>query len=736
MHIITPVTQLPSITSPVTLDGYTQPGSSANTLANGDNAVLLIEINGAILGNNGNALVLLTGASGSTIRGLVIDNGWSTAILIQTDTIAVDGCFLGTDPTGLIAHANTQGVNADFAQPTSGMRIGGTTPAARNLISGNSVGVIIRSGANQLVQGNFIGTDATGTAALANSNAIDLRSSDNLIGGTSVGARNIIAGNGNSGGISVNTDLVPPTGNRIQGNFIGTDVSGTHPLGFSPAISLNSGADTQVGGLTTAPGTSPGNVIAGSFTGVVVAQGVSNNTIQGNLIGTDATGTSAPSNLLEGINVQGASNVIGGTDVMARNVISGNGRYGVLMGTDNASVHNNLVQGNFIGTDITGTQLLGNGSDGVLVTVSTNNMIGGHVTTAGEPPGNLIAGNAGNGVALVAGSQTTEISVLGNSIFSNGGLGIDLNGDGVTLNDSCDSDTGANNLQNYPVITSVTATASSTHIQGMLDSTPNTTFTIEFYANMDCDASGNGEGRTYLGSAQVTTNASCTATIDTTLPVGLPAGQSLVTATATDPTNNTSEFSHCVSALQLTAAASRKVHGAAGSFDIDMPLMGQPGVECRTGGIDGNHTLVFTFSNDVVSGNASVTSGTGNVSGSPIFSGNTMTVNLTGVTDAQTITITLTNVTDSFGHVLPPTAVSMHVLLGDTTGNGIVNASDIAQTKAQSGSPVTNANFREDVTANGVINGADIALVKSRSGTAISTTQFDAAATRHPQLGR
>ena len=164
--------------------------------------------------------------------------------------------------------------------------------------------------------------------------------------------------------------------------------------------------------------------------------------------------------------------------------------------------------------------------------------------------------------------------------------------------------------------------------------------------------------------------------------------------------------------------------------------MGQPGVECRTGGIDGNHTLVFTFSNDVVSGNASVTSGTGNVSGTPIFSGNTMTVNLTGVTDAQTITITLTNVTDSFGHVLPPTAVSMHVLLGDTTGNGIVNASDIAQTKAQSGSPVTNANFREDVTANGVINGADIALVKSRSGTAISTTQFDAAATRHPQLGR
>jgi hypothetical protein len=218
----------------------------------------------------------------------------------------------------------------------------------------------------------------------------------------------------------------------------------------------------------------------------------------------------------------------------------------------------------------------------------------------------------------------------------------------------------------------------------------------------------------------VTTNASCTATIDATLPVGLPEGQSVVTATATDPGNNTSEFSQCVSVLQLTAAASRKTHGTAGTFDIDLPLMGQPGVECRTGGVNGNHTLVFTFSNNVVSGNASVTSGTGNVSGTPIFSGNTMTVNLTGVTDAQTITITLTNVTDSFGHVLPDTAVSMHLLLGDTNGNGLVNASDVSLTKAQVGQPVGSGNFREDVNFNGTINAVDVALVKSRVGFAMA----------------
>ena len=180
------------------IDGETQPGASANTLANGDNAVLLIEISGAIVTNNGNAFVLVTGASGSTIRGLVIDNGWSTAVLVQTDNIAVEGCFLGTDPTGLIAKGNTQGVNADFGSSASATRVGGTTPAARNVISGNGVfgvGVLIQSGTNSLVQGNFIGTDATGMNALSNGAGVDVRSSDNLIGGTTVAARNVIGAN-------------------------------------------------------------------------------------------------------------------------------------------------------------------------------------------------------------------------------------------------------------------------------------------------------------------------------------------------------------------------------------------------------------------------------------------------------------------------------------------------------------------------------------------------------------
>jgi plastocyanin len=164
--------------------------------------------------------------------------------------------------------------------------------------------------------------------------------------------------------------------------------------------------------------------------------------------------------------------------------------------------------------------------------------------------------------------------------------------------------------------------------------------------------------------------------------------------------------------LQLTTAVSRKTHGAAGAFDINLPLSGTPGLESRTGG----YTIVATFTNNVVSGNASVTSGVGTVNGSPVFSGNTMTINLTGVATAQTPTVTLSNVTDVFSQVLPDTPISMSVLIGDANANRTVNAADVSLTKAQLGQNVTASNFREDPNANGVINSADVAIVKSHLG--------------------
>ena len=135
--------------------------------------------------------------------------------------------------------------------------------------------------------------------------------------------------------------------------------------------------------------------------------------------------------------------------------------------------------------------------------------------------------------------------------------------------------------------------------------------------------------------------------------------------------------------LQPTSAVSRLTHGGAGNFDIDMPLTGTAGVECRNGG--GNYTLVVTFSNTMVSGNASVTGGAGSVAGTPTFSGHTMTINLTGVTDAQTVTVSLTNLTDVFSQALPSVALGASFLVGDTNGDRMVNAGDALQTRNRSG---------------------------------------------------
>ena len=168
--------------------------------------------------------------------------------------------------------------------------------------------------------------------------------------------------------------------------------------------------------------------------------------------------------------------------------------------------------------------------------------------------------------------------------------------------------------------------------------------------------------------------------------------------------------------LVITSAVSRKTHGAAGDFDINLPLTGARGVECRNSG--GNHTLVFTFANDIASGNASVTSGAGSVVGSPSFAANTMTVDLTGVTDVQNIVLTLSNITDNFAQVLPNTSVTMGVLIGDAAGigNGSVSAADLGFVKSKSGQTVDATNFRADVAVNGSIGAADIGLTKSKSG--------------------
>jgi hypothetical protein len=184
--------------------------------------------------------------------------------------------------------------------------------------------------------------------------------------------------------------------------------------------------------------------------------------------------------------------------------------------------------------------------------------------------------------------------------------------------------------------------------------------------------------------------------------------------------NNPSAVTCLATSIQPVSVVSRKTHGAAGDFDVDLPLTGSPGIECRTGGPNGNHTVIISFANPVTMppNSVSVASSDGMAMvSSYTVNGAVVTVHLTKVTNAQTLTISLSNVSD--GTNLGNVSLPMAVLLGDTTANRAVNSSDISQTQSQSGQPVTAANFREDVTANGQINSSDISLVQSKSGTAL-----------------
>jgi hypothetical protein len=170
-------------------------------------------------------------------------------------------------------------------------------------------------------------------------------------------------------------------------------------------------------------------------------------------------------------------------------------------------------------------------------------------------------------------------------------------------------------------------------------------------------------------------------------------------------------------APELSNVVSRKTHGTAGNFDIPLPMFGTSGVECRRGGANGDYTLVFTFANAVSGGTASVTGGTGMVSSGNVGADtHQYIVNLTGVANAQTLTVTIANITDTTGRT-GSVSVPMRVLIGDTNGNGTVNATDVSQAKAVSGQNATEANFRRDVTANGTINSSDVSLIKAASGT-------------------
>jgi hypothetical protein len=373
--------------------------------------------------------------------------------------------------------------------------------------SGNSTirglclrGVSIYTNGGNRIENNFIGTTVNGFAPRSDGGQgiLIFNSSNNIIGGTTPDKRNLISGN-DVYGINVNGNS---SDNVFQGNYIGVDVNGEFAVpnnregiclcstggGFSVSHNIIGGAE---------PGA--GNVITGNKGDEIALQGsVVGNVVKGNLIGTKASGTAVWGSPGDGIDIDGGSNnIIGGTEPGAGNVIAGSINAGSLgeHGINVERSSSNIIQGNFIGTDRTGTIALRNEGIGIIMSLGQNNVIGGTAPGAG----NIIAFNGRAGIYISTSSSipvpTLGNSIRGNSIFSNDGIGIDLNTDafgGVDTNDSCDADTGANNLQNYPVLNSAGKIGSTINIRGTLNSNPNATFTVDFYSSPAADPSNYG----------------------------------------------------------------------------------------------------------------------------------------------------------------------------------------------------------------------------------------------------
>ncbi|MSU58714.1 MAG: DUF11 domain-containing protein [Pedosphaera sp.] len=538
-HTIAPASALPTITDPVTIDGFTQSGASANTLTNGNNMVLKVRLDGASAGTGVDGLRLA--AVGCTVRGLAITRfGGDGVDVVSGVGNRIDGCYLGLATDGAtIAGNGTSGANINFPAPFT--TIGGSTPGARCVISGNLRGLTLSTSRSNNILGCWIGTDGTGTLACGNTNSGVLLSGSgaqfNTIGGSTAGARNVISANGvgftsEGNGISISGGLT----NSVLGNYIGTTVNGNAALGNQDdGIDLRFAAN---GNLIGGSAAGEGNVISGNTYGInfeSISPNQTGNVVQGNFIGTEATGLTAIANTADGISFSfGTSNQIGGTVSGARNIISGNGGNGLNINC--CAAISNVFEGNYVGVNAAG-QPLGNAGEGFFVG-SGGTRIGG--TAAGA--GNVIANNGGAGIIHFI-STAFNVGILGNNIYSNNGLGIDLGLDfAPTPNDAGDTDAGANGLQNFPAITRAVTDTNSTTVSGSLNSRSNQTYRLEFFDNAARDVTGFGEGQIFVGFTNVTTDASGNAPFTFTFAPGV-AGFRYVTATATDSTNDTSEFS-------------------------------------------------------------------------------------------------------------------------------------------------------------------------------------------------
>jgi Ca2+-binding RTX toxin-like protein len=500
------------------------------------------DISGRIALGNGGDGILVTNqnqqiggtavGAGNVISGNVAD-GIDVSGTTTTNTLIVDN-FIGLNAAGNAALGNSS-AGVEFRNGANGATVGGTASGTRNLIAANFEGVRVGVGSsNVTIEGNLIGTDGTGTLPVGNTfEGVGVFGTNVTVGGTTELARNIISGNNTTFGGLAGVYLLNADSVVVEGNYVGTDVTGNNALANSAGVRADSSTNTTIGGTT--PGA--GNLISGNMgDGIQIENNTSaaNNLIQGNLIGTTFKGTVAVPNSGAGITLLSTqANMIGGTVAGARNVIAGSTGPGIaIQGFSGDDASANQIQGNYIGTDISGAAGLPNQGGGLTIDTANNNLVGGSAAHAG----NVIAFNVGAGVTVFSGTGNT---ISDNATFANTALGIDLGGDGVTLNDS-KGHSGPNVYQDFPVLATSVSTATQTTITGTVEGPPSSALRIEFFTMTAADPSGYGQGQTFFGAGTANTDGSGLASF--TIVVNKPMPGHVLTATATDVQGNTSEF--------------------------------------------------------------------------------------------------------------------------------------------------------------------------------------------------
>ena len=483
-----------------------------------------------VISGNSQGGIAIVGAStdGNTVQNNLIGttiSGLSTAGNLMEGIYVGDGSLITTSQYGF------------FGVATNTL-IGGSSSQSRNVVTSsvNRSGIRVTGNALAKVQGNYSGIGVDGQTVLGNRDyGVLVEGTNNIVGGDGDGTLDTEEGNLFSGN-RVDGAMIAGNGNRLANNLIGTDATG-----MLLRENRYDGVEIRSANNVMAYNTV---VAVGNVAVVAIIPDTSdNNQLFGNKIGTNVTGTATLGGASVGIAiVDGDNNDLGIASSLPsnKNVIGGNLVAGIIVGTGASETR---IRNNAIGTDAGGTIPLPN-QTGIWVGETTQFGFPGYpgpVTIGGttSQERNTIAFNSGNGIE-VRGTSTLQVNVGQNQFYSNGGIGIDLNGDGLTPNDPLDSDAGPNTLQNSPTLLHVIP-GSQTWVQGHLLGAPNSSFTLSFYLS-DPSSIGNPQGLGWLHSVTVTTDQYGMAPFDVLIDHVFAVGDAM-TATATDSQGNTSEFS-------------------------------------------------------------------------------------------------------------------------------------------------------------------------------------------------